>query len=156
MLNYSIGQGEILATPLQLALLCSIFANGGKMVKPHIVSKVVDPSGNIIYSGNSWESPIKGLNKDALRFIRSAMVDVVHGEHGTGRAAMVTGVKIAGKTGTAQNPHGEDHAVFIAYAPVENPSLAISIVMENAGHGGAFAAPVAREIILRYFSDVRH
>ncbi len=156
MLNYSIGQGEILATPLQLALLCSIFANGGKMVKPHIVSKVVDPSGNIIYSGNSWESPIKGLNKDALRFIRSAMVDVVHGEHGTGRAAMVMGVKIAGKTGTAQNPHGEDHAVFIAYAPVENPRLAISIVMENAGHGGAFAAPVAREIILRYFSEVRH
>ena len=79
------------------------------------------------------------------------MERVVSGERGTGRASAVPGVRIAGKTGTSQNPHGEDHALFVAYAPADDPEIALAIVMENAGHGGAMAAPVAREIFTYYF-----
>jgi len=97
---------------------------------------------------------IKGLDRGVVKFIGKAMVDVVQGENGTGKAARVAGITVAGKTGTAQNPHGEDHAVFVAFAPAENPSVVLSIIMENAGHGGAYAAPMAARILSRYFSTI--
>jgi penicillin-binding protein 2 len=92
------------------------------------------------------------IDQGVLRIIREAMRGVVEDVHGTGRIAAVTGTSVAGKTGTAQNPHGEDHAVFVAYAPAEAPTICLAIVMENAGHGGSMAAPVAQRILSAYFA----
>ena len=151
LLNYSIGQGEVLATPLQICLMGAIFANGGKRIQPHIVRQIVDFDG-IQASNYAWEAvDLPMIDDRALQFIRGCMERVVSGERGTGRASAVPSVKSAGKTGTSQNPHGEDHALFVAYAPANEPELVVSVVMENAGHGGAMAAPVAREILTYYF-----
>jgi penicillin-binding protein 2 len=151
LLNYSIGQGEALATPLQLCQMTAMIANGGKRIRPHIVSRIEDSEGNIRYSADEEPRSIPQIESGLLRFVRSAMRDVVAGESGTGRAAAIHDVQVAGKTGTAQNPHGEDHAIFVAYAPARDPEIAISIVLEHAGHGGAMAAPMARRILQAYF-----
>ena len=151
LLNYSIGQGEILTTPIQLCVLTSIFANGGRMVRPHVVERIVDADGGLIYENNAESIPMPVIEQDILRYIREAMERVVSAETGTGRATAVPGIRIAGKTGTVQNPHGKDHAIFVAFAPMEDPEVALAIVMENAGQGGVMAAPVAREILSTYF-----
>lgn len=154
LLNYSIGQGELLVTPVQLCASTAVFANGGYSIEPHVVMKIVDADGMIVYNHENRRWPVEGLDRGALSLIRSAMEGVVSGKHGTGRAAALRGFRIAGKTGTAQNPHGEDHALFVAYAPVDEPEVVMAIVMENAGHGGAMAAPLAREILAEYFSMI--
>lgn len=150
-LNYSIGQGEILATPLQICTMTAIFANGGKRVQPHVVSQIVDFDGKkaTSYSWHAVELPM--IDGRIMQLLRSAMEGVVSSERGTGRAGAIPAVRVAGKTGTSQNPHGEDHALFIAYAPADEPEIALTIVMENAGHGGAMAAPIARNILMYYF-----
>jgi penicillin-binding protein 2 len=152
LLNYSIGQGEILTTPLQLCQLTACFANGGKKVRPHIVKRILDPEGKTVYTAKDRAEPIAGIDQGVLAIIREAMRGVVASDWGTGRAAAIPGIAVAGKTGTAQNPHGEDHAVFVAYAPAEAPTICLAIVMENAGHGGSMAAPVARKILSACFA----
>jgi penicillin-binding protein 2 len=154
LLNYSIGQGELLATPMQLCIMTAVFANGGRMVRPHVVMKIVNADGKIVYRPGGTPGAIQGIDRRDVSIIRNAMESVVSGESGTGRAAALADFRIAGKTGTSQNPHGEDHALFVAYAPVEAPEVVLTIVMENAGHGGAMAAPLAREILAEYFSTV--
>jgi penicillin-binding protein 2 len=151
LLNYSIGQGEILATPIQMCVFTAILANGGRKVRPHIVRKILGPDGEIVLENETAAIPIEDIDQSALRFVRRSMEGVVEGEDGTGRAASLPHIRIAGKTGTAQNPHGEDHALFVAYAPAGNPTRVVMIVMENAGHGGAMAAPLAREIFAACF-----
>ncbi len=150
LLNYSIGQGEMLVTPMQLCQMTALIANGGKRIKPHIVDRIVDADGVIVFEASRSADVIPEIDKDILKFLQRSMEAVVSGEGGTGRASAVSGVRIAGKTGTAQNP-GEDHALFIAYAPVKNPEIALVVIMENAGHGGAMAAPMARKILSAYF-----
>jgi penicillin-binding protein 2 len=151
LINYSIGQGELLATPVQICAMTAVFANGGNMVHPHFLKKIVNADGGVIREDQWVPDPLPKLDTRVLRLIRRGMLEVVSGEHGTGRAAAIAGVEVAGKTGTAQNPHGEDHALFVAYAPVADPEVVLAIVMENAGHGGAMAAPVARQILSAYF-----
>lgn len=151
LLNYSIGQGEVLTTPMQICLMTSILANGGKRIQPHVVRQIVDFDGRST-TNYRWDAvELPAIDQRILKALRRAMEGVVGGERGTGRAAAIPGVDVAGKTGTSQNPHGEDHALFIAYAPAEDPEIALTIVMENAGHGGAMAAPVARSILMYYF-----
>lgn len=152
LLNYSIGQGEILATPIQMCAFAAILANGGKRVRPHIVKKILSPNGETVLENETAATPIEDIDQSALRFVRRSMEGVVEDENGTGRAASLPNVRIAGKTGTSQNPHGEDHALFVAYAPAVNPTRVVMIVMENAGHGGAMAAPLARKIFSACFS----
>ena len=94
---------------------------------------------------------VQGISKETFKLIKQGMFRVCHGEHGTGRAAAYRNIPVAGKSGTAQNPHGEDHAWFIGYAPSDNPRIAFSILVENGGSGGKVAAPIAREIIKNYF-----
>jgi penicillin-binding protein 2 len=154
LLNYSIGQGEILATPMQLCALASRFANGGKRVHPHVVRQIIDPNGKVVFTANETVVPIEDIDQPALEIIRTAMRGVVANERGTGRAGAVAGVAIAGKTGTAQNPHGEDHALFVAYAPADDPAICIAIVMENAGHGGSMAAPIAKQVLSAFFNPL--
>ncbi len=154
LLNFSIGQGEILATPLQLCALAARFANGGKNIRPHVVREIVDSDGTVVFAADESATPIPGIDKRALGIVRDAMRGVVEDERGTGRAAALPGIAVAGKTGTAQNPHGNDHALFVAYAPADDPTICIAIVMENAGHGGSMAAPVARQVLSAFFNPL--
>jgi peptidoglycan glycosyltransferase len=79
------------------------------------------------------------------------LIEVVHGEHGTARGSQIDGITMAGKTGTAQNPHGENHSWFVGFAPADNPEIVACVIVENAGHGSDWAAPAVRDIIQAYF-----
>jgi len=154
LLNYSIGQGEILTTPMQLCALAARFANGGKDIRPHVVREIVDADGTVVFAADESAPPIPGIDQRALGIVRDAMQGVVSNEWGTGKAAALPGIAVAGKTGTAQNPRGNDHALFVAYAPADNPTICIAIVMENAGHGGSMAAPIARQVMSAFFNPL--
>lgn len=142
LLNNAIGQGEILATPLQMALLSARLATLGRVPDPIFV---LSPAEEI-----RRPAPLP-FPKSDLEWVRSALWQVV--TRGTGSAAAVDSIPVAGKTGTAQNPHGEDHAWFMCFAPVQNPEVALAIIIENAGHGGSEAAPVAGQWLDVYFSQ---
>ncbi len=131
----SIGQGSLLVTPLQMAVVAATVANGGVQVPPRLLKEPSPPE----------SSPVRVVSAATARQVAEAMAAVV--ERGTGRGAALPGVRVAGKTGTAQNPHGADHAWFIGFAPVEAPRVAVAVVVENGGSGGAVAAPVARAVI---------
>ena len=146
LLNLAIGQGELLLTPLQLALVTAEVASNGRPLRPHVVQRV---------RGAREFRPARpvqlGLPADPAIWqpVQEAMERAVAA--GTGAAARVPGVRVGGKTGTAQNPHGEDHALFVCYAPVDSPRVAVAIVVENAGHGGSVCAPRAGEMMRRLF-----
>ena len=146
LLNLAIGQGELLLTPLQLALLTAEAAADGRPLRPHVVERV---AGAPAFRPARPLQP--GLPADSAiwRPVKEAMERVVAA--GTGAAARVPGVRVAGKTGTAQNPHGQDHALFVCYAPVDSPRVAMAIVIENAGHGGSVCAPRAGAMLRRLF-----
>jgi penicillin-binding protein A len=140
----SFGQGSLLVTPLQMALVAGTVANGGVMQRPFLVSQVRAPDGRIRESftqrgGRRVIPPSLALQ------LRNAMIQVV--QRGTGTAAQLPGVTVAGKTGTAENPHGKTHAWFIAFAPAERPTVALAVIVENGGVGGDVAAPIARQIL---------
>jgi penicillin-binding protein 2 len=146
MLNLVIGQGELLVTPLQLALMTAEVAGSGRPLRPHAVRSVsglpefrperpLQPG--LIADAATWSAVHEGLQK---------VIDV-----GTGTAARVPGIEVAGKTGTAENPHGKPHAVFVCYAPADHPTIVLSFVVENSGHGGVIAAPLAAQIMRHLF-----
>ncbi|NMW18531.1 MAG: penicillin-binding protein 2 [Chlorobiaceae bacterium] len=147
MVSLAIGQGELGTTPVQLAAYAAAIANNGTLYQPHILKGYRDSE-----TGQYFPFPFakKQLPISASTFslIKDGMTGVV--QRGTGTLAKVPGITIAGKTGTAQNPHGKDHAWFIAFAPVENPKIALAVLVENAGFGGSISAPIARELIKYY------
>jgi penicillin-binding protein 2 len=147
--SLSIGQGEISATPLQLANFTSIVANKGWYYTPHLIKSVEGIGKETKYKQKNLLS-FKEKNFDPLI---KGMDGAVNGEHGTASMARVKGVTVCGKTGTAQNPHGKDHSIFIAFAPKENPKIAIAVYVENAGYGGTWAAPIAGLMIEKYLND---
>jgi penicillin-binding protein 2 len=151
LLNYSIGQGEMLATPVQLCQMAAMIANGGSRIRPHVVERIVAADGAVIFESDASYSDIPEIDEKIVAFLQKAMEGVVLS--GTGRSSAVAGVSVAGKTGTAQNS-GKDHALFVAFAPVRDPQIAIAIVMEGAGHGGAMAAPMAGRILKAWFNPV--
>jgi penicillin-binding protein 2 len=146
LLNLAIGQGELLLTPLQLALVVAEAASDGRPLRPHVVERI---GGARAFRPARPTQP--GLPSEPAVWdpVHQAMELVVAA--GTGGAARVPGVRVAGKTGTAQNPHGQDHALFVCYAPVDSPRVAVAIVVENAGHGGSIAAPRAGTMLKRLF-----
>ena len=147
LVSLAIGQGELGTTPVQLATYAAALANNGTLFQPHIVKGYRNTATGeyVSYTYDKQQLPV---SKSTFDLIHDGMVGVV--ERGTGTLAKVPGVTIAGKTGTAQNPHGKDHAWFIAFAPVENPKIAMAVLVENAGFGGSISAPIARELI-RYY-----
>jgi len=151
ILNLSIGQGDLLVTPLQMVRLAMIIANEGVYYQLHLLNYLEDP----IDGTRKWPSidsiRISGISQHTYKILKQGMYRVCQGEHGTGRAATYRNIAIAGKTGTAENPHGEAHAWFIGYAPANKPKIAFCILVENGGSGGKVAAPIAREIIKYYF-----
>ncbi|MCH9008510.1 penicillin-binding protein 2, partial [candidate division KSB1 bacterium] len=152
-LNLAVGQGELRTTPLQMAYFAMIVGNEGTAFRPHLVRKIEDPNtGESIEPGRERRQ-IVGISKSTYRTIKQGMYLVVNGPHGTGRASWVRGLNVCGKTGTAQNPHGNSHAWFIGFAPKDNPKIAFCVMVENGGGGGAVAAPIARGILTTYFRD---
>jgi penicillin-binding protein 2 len=150
VVNLSIGQGEVLVTPLQMASFYAAIAIGGDVWKPHLVSKIISPTGDttVIQPEKVGRLPMSDSTIDILH---EALYGVVNSPGGTAHQAAVKGFTVAGKTGTAQNPHGGDHAWFVCYAPAEAPRIAVAVLVENAGHGGSIAAPVARKVMEKYF-----
>lgn len=146
IVSLGIGQGELGTTPLQLANLAATVANRGHFFTPHIVKAIGHPD-----SLTQFQTPnITTVDRRHFELMARAMQEVVTA--GTGRFSRIPGIEMAGKTGTVQNPHGESHSVFIAFAPVDNPSIAISVVVENAGGGSAWAAPIASLLIEQYLT----
>lgn len=145
-----IGQGKILATPLQMAKVTAIIANGGKSVIPYLIQKSVSPIGGVDVF---HKIPLRTqtIEKKIADTIGALMADVV--EKGTGQAAAIPGISVAGKTGSAENPHGKAHGWFIGFAPAEDPKIALAVIVENAGSGGSTAGPIAREVIAQYLTD---
>lgn len=151
LLNLAIGQGDLLVTPLQMVRLAMIIANEGRYYPLHLFNYDEDP----IDGTKKWavvdSARVAGISRKTFMLLKEGMFRVCHGEQGTGRAAVYRGITVAGKSGTAQNPHGEAHAWFFGYAPTNNPKIAFCILVENGGSGGKVAAPIAREIIKKYF-----
>jgi penicillin-binding protein 2 len=145
--SLSIGQGEMGIIPLQMANIAAIFANRGYFYTPHFVKAI---------GKNKTINPIflkKNLTKVSDKYfqvVADAMYEVVNEPGGTASQARIDSIIVCGKTGTAQNPHGEDHSIFIAFAPMKNPKIAIAVYIENAGFGGVWAAPIASLIIEKY------
>ncbi|MFT7203395.1 MAG: penicillin-binding protein 2, partial [Algoriphagus sp.] len=143
--SLSIGQGEMQVTPIQMANLAAIFANKGFYYKPHLV-KNINGDKNMIPEEYLIRNDV-GIDAKHFDLIQEAMAAALYG---TANRAVMKDLVIAGKTGTAQNPHGEDHSVFIAFAPLENPKIAIAVYVENAGWGGRAAASTASLMIEKY------
>ncbi|MBI2877457.1 MAG: penicillin-binding protein 2 [Candidatus Tectomicrobia bacterium] len=163
-ISVAIGQGYNQMTPIQMAVMMSVVANGGKVYRPHLVKRVEAPDGRVVKEAKPdlrWKLPVKPEN---LELIQKALRGVVHEPGGTASKARSTqpGVEVAGKTGTAQTIGGEkygmkgieteDHAWFVAYAPFKDPQMAMTVLVEHGGHGGSAAAPIAGAIIERYFA----
>ncbi len=144
--SMSIGQGEILQTPLQMANQAALIANRGFYHKPHVVKAIEGESLSENYT-TKVESSIESKH---FTPIVEGMVRVYSGEHGTARFYGSDSIIMCGKTGTVQNPHGEDHSIFIAFAPKDNPKIAISVVVENGGFGTRWAAPIATLMMEKY------
>lgn len=136
----SIGQGEVMATPLQMANLMAVIANNGYYIAPHVVR-----------GDRFTEKHYATIDAKHFAVVQEGLARVC--DFGTGRHYKVDGVTMAGKTGTVQNSHGKDHSVFIAYAPREAPKIAVAVVVENAGFGATHALPIASLMIEQYLTD---
>ena len=147
--SLAIGQGEVIVTPLQMANMVSVIANRGYYIDPHIVKAVTDPDNNVhklefdrkdcLVHADKFEKVLEGMQ---------AVVDQTN----TRYTAHVNGIEICGKTGTIQNSHGSDHSAFIAFAPKDDPKIAIAVYVENGVWGARYAAPIASLIIEKYLN----
>ncbi len=160
----TIGQGYNLVTPLQLARYTSALANGGRLMRPYVVERIQTVDGRVIKQSQPEEVGRIPVDPATLGVIQSAMLGVLEDPSGTARRSKLKGIRVAGKTGTAQvvrKDHADqgkkpkrafrDHALFTAYAPAENPEIVVSVIVEHGGHGGAVAAPIAREVMRTFF-----
>lgn len=148
MASLGIGQGETSVTPIQLAQYVALIANNGKSFAPHLVKGYIDDKTRkfIPFEFNEINT---GVKQEALDIVKQGMFLVVNG-YGTASWIRMKDIKIAGKTGTAQNPHGKDHALFVCFAPFEKPEIAIAVVVENVGFGSTYAAPIAKKMLEAY------
>ena len=144
-ISLSIGQGEVLATPLQLANEACWIANRGYYRTPHIVSYLDDKGQK---NNKFYEKHFVGIDEKYFGVVIDGMEEVT--QSGTATLASIDSIAVCGKTGTVQNPHGENHSVFIAFAPKDNPKIAIAVFIENSGYGGTWAAPIAGLMIEKY------
>lgn len=152
LLNYGIGQGEIAVTPIQMAVYVAAIANGGTIYVPHVVRAIK----NSLLNQTTLlkiESRKIDVNPKTIEIVKKAMFDVVNVPGGTAFGIRLPGIDVCGKTGTAQaaQPGQRDHSWFVCFAPKDNPKIAMSVVVENAGFGAAVAAPIARELIKEFF-----
>lgn len=144
IISVSIGQGEILATPLQIANLSATIANRGWYITPHVVKEIQDT----VISDDYKKRHEPAINRAHYESVAEGMRMAVLG--GTCKGANLSDIEVCGKTGTAQNPHGADHSAFMGFAPYHNPRIAVAVYVENAGYGAAFGVPIGSLVIERY------
>jgi penicillin-binding protein 2 len=165
-LSVSIGQGYNLATPLQMAQVAAVVANGGFLYEPQLVEKVESPAGEILFQAKPVIKSQLGADPANLALVQKALQGVVN--EGTGKNARLPQVEVAGKTGTSQvvalevekatdktPAHFQNHAWFVAYAPVADPKIAVAVLVEHGGGGGTVAAPLARRFLGAAFAEHR-
>lgn len=145
--SLSIGQGEILVTPLQLANMAAAIGNDGYYYPPHLIKSFSDDTP---IDSSMTTKKIIDIKASHFKDVKIGMCRVFEGESGTARFSKIDSIQVAGKTGTAENPHGDDHSLFMGFAPVDNPQIAIAVVVENAGFGSQWAAPIASLMIEKY------
>jgi penicillin-binding protein 2 len=169
----AIGQGFLLATPIQMSVFYAAIANGGVFVKPRVVMRVEDADGGVVKKVQPEAVGRLDLSPSTVAFLQRALEGVVQEPNGTGRAALLPGklrgLRVAGKTGTAQVVRAaeddeeedekevpykfRDHALFVAYAPAEAAEIVVAVLVEHGGHGGSAAAPLARQVMETYFKN---
>jgi penicillin-binding protein 2 len=150
ILSVGIGQGEITTTPLQMANIMAIIANKGYYIKPHLVKGIGDKK---YLLPKYKEKHNVGIDQRHFEPVINGMQDAVNAGFGTATESRIPGILLCGKTGTVQNSHGKNHSVFIGFAPRDNPKIAIAVIVENGGYGGAYAAPIASFITEKYLTD---
>jgi penicillin-binding protein 2 len=166
-LSFSVGQGYLNATPLQLVTLMSAVANGGRLYLPQVVERVENLYGKTVKEYSPVETGRANVSAESLRFVQDALMGAVNDPHGTGAPSALKDIKVAGKTGTAQVVRmaqdfkkGDtlrmplkfrDHAWFAAFAPVEDPQIAVIVLVEHGGFGASVAAPIAKQIFEKFF-----
>ena len=146
IISIAIGQGEILATPLQIANLCATIANRGFFITPHVVKEVEGDTISSLYKERRYPTIDRKYYDDIVDGMRMAVVG------GTCRNAAFGDVEVCGKTGTAQNPHGRDHSAFMGFAPMNNPKIAICVYVENAGFGATYGVPIGGLMMEKYLT----
>ncbi|MCL4503525.1 MAG: penicillin-binding protein 2 [Deltaproteobacteria bacterium] len=165
-MSVAIGQGYNLATPIQMAQVAAAIASGGTIYQPQIVEKVESPSGEVLYQLHPVAKYSLGAGPATIEAVQKGLEGVVEEDQGTGHAAFLPNIRIAGKTGTAQvvtverleaekkdakevlaGHRYENHAWFVGYAPADNPRVAVAVIVEHGGHGGSAAGPLARQVI---------
>jgi penicillin-binding protein A len=140
----SIGQGEVLSSPIMMGLAACAVANGGTIMKPYLVDQIRSYNGAIVETTSpaEWLRPLSAATAATMK---NLMVQVV--KSGTGTAAAISGVQVAGKTGTAQVSTGDSHAWFAGFAPADDPQVAVVVIVENGGSGGTVAGPIAKQVM---------
>lgn len=149
-ISNGIGQGELLVTPIQLANMTAAIANRGHYYTPHIVRST---NGEPIADSNFVKPKYTTIEPQYFEPVIQGMVDVFESRDGTAYYSRIPGIRIGGKTGTAENPHGQDHSIFICFAPVEDPKIAIAVIVENGYWGSRWAAPISSLLIEKYLTD---
>ena len=144
--NIAVGQGDLLVTPVQMLRMIAAIAQKGVVVQPHLVRAIENRDAKLWERLQPVYDNIKQSRPQNIELIIEGMDQAVNGPGGTAGASRVTGISVCGKTGTAQNPHGDPHAWFIGFAPKRNPKLAVVICVENGGSGGVVAAPIAGQL----------
>jgi penicillin-binding protein 2 len=153
--SISIGQGEVSVTPMQMCAYVSAVANGKVWREPYIVEGIFDPQTRILKKRDKHLTEDLNASAETMSYVHEGARRVVWGDNGTARAQRDDQVQIAGKTGTAQNPHGDDHAWFIGYAPVDDPIIAVCVLVEFGMHGSSMAAPIAKDIMKQFVLSER-
>jgi penicillin-binding protein 2 len=156
VVSQGIGQGEIGVTPMQQAVYAQTWANHGLWVQPHAAQRIYN------LKTGKWDTVAYKTRKlnipdTVIETVRRAMLGVTTEAGGTAHIAQIpnSSIQIAGKTGTAQNPHGKDHAWFVCFAPYDHPKIAICVMVENQGFGGVYSAPIARKLVNLYLTGTR-
>jgi penicillin-binding protein 2 len=150
VISLAIGQGEINTTPLQMANIMAIIANRGYYIKPHLIKAIGDKK---LIKKEYVEKNYVGVDANHFEPVIDGMQEAVNSPWGTAILSRLPNIIMCGKTGTVQNPHGKNHSVFIGFAPRDNPKIAIAVIVENAGYGSTYAAPIASYMAEKYLTD---
>lgn len=148
IISIAIGQGEILATPLQICNLAATVANRGYFITPHVVKEIQDTVLDTLYTKRRYTKVDPKYYSYIAEGMRGAVMGTAYGA--TCRGANLPDIEVCGKTGTAENPHGKDHSIFMGFAPYQQPKVAIAVFVENAGFGATYAVPIGRLMIEKY------
>lgn len=148
IISIAIGQGEILATPLQICNLAATVANRGYYITPHVVKEIQDTPLDTLYTQKHYTKADVKYYSYIAEGMRGAVTGTAYGA--TCRGANLPDIEVCGKTGTAENPHGKDHSIFMGFAPYNKPKVAIAVFVENAGFGATYAVPIGRLMIEKY------